>query len=277
MVGIPLELTPDFPTDGKSVFLTVQALKDPDIFAKIQKLVVSGGKVIVTSGFMTEALARHVGIEEITSIRYLGRKFTTNQFRGGGIGGGDGGYSKHKMTFPLLEHRNNTTWTLAKAVVGEENYPIILRDTYGKGQLITIVVPDEFGYIYDLPAGTLQNYRQQFTDAVPYSLKGPGQASLFAYDNDTFALYKYIDKLTEGSYGVTLQGNAESIEPIGGGMPLRPQGGGFGTTDFNIFMLGAGDFSFYKINWAAERFAPPQEFRAMSAPNDLADDDDDDN
>ncbi|MDR3309965.1 MAG: hypothetical protein LBS90_01280 [Oscillospiraceae bacterium] len=274
MAGIPLELTPDFPEGGKSVFLTVQALRDPDIYKKIESFVVRGGKVIVTSGFMTEALARGVGIEEITSIRYLGRKFRTREFRGGGIGGGNAGESRHELTFPLLEHRNNTTWTLAKAVVGEENYPLILRDTYGKGQLITIVVPDEYGYIYDLPAGILASYREQFTDAVPYSLTGPAQASLFAYDNDTFAIYKYVDKLTDGAYGISVAGNAESIEPVGGGMPLMRTGGGFGASEFRVFMLGAGDFGFYKINWAAERFAPPREFFAASAPNDAVADDD---
>jgi hypothetical protein len=36
------------------------------------------------------------------------------------------------MSFNLLEHRTNTTWALAKAVVGEENYPIVLRDCYGR-------------------------------------------------------------------------------------------------------------------------------------------------
>jgi hypothetical protein len=291
MAGIPLEPGPDFPTDAKSVFLTIQAHKDPDIIDKLIKFVVSGGKAIVTSGFMIEALGRGhdmaSGIEELTSIRYRGRRFRTKEFRGGGVMGGGPAFSRHELTFPLLEHRNNTTWTMAKAVAGEENYPLVLRDVYGKGQLITIAVPDEYGYLYDLPAGTLAAIRSQFTDAVPYYLNGPGQASLFAYDNDTFALYLYTGGLVSGSYGITVSGNAESIVSLTDpNMVLRPAGTGVamnfydppswatGTTTFNIPMLSPGDLNFFKINWSENRFGPRQAFKASSAPDDRHDDED---
>jgi hypothetical protein len=91
-------------------------------------------------------------------------------------------------------------------VAGEENYPILLRDLYGKGQLVTISVPDEYGLIYDLPASTLNAIRSQFFGEVPYSLTGPGQASLFCYDNDVFALYAYTGDLTKVRYGIVVNG-----------------------------------------------------------------------
>jgi hypothetical protein len=287
MVGVPLEPVPDFPCDAKAVFLTVQAHKDPDIIEKIRKFVVSGGKVIVTSSFMIEALENHKGIEELTSIRYRGRRFRTNQFKGGGVLGSGPSFSRHDLTFPLLEHRNNTTWTLSKAVVGEENYPIVLRDVYGKGQLITIVVPDEYGYIHDIPASALAAIRAQFTDTVPYALKGPGQASIFAYDNDTFAIYLYTDKLISGSYGLTVTGNAESISSLTDpNMVLRPTGTGMtmsifdppswasSTTTFDIPILAPGDLNFFKINWSENRYGQRQAFRAVSAPDDRHDHED---
>jgi hypothetical protein len=268
MAGIPLELTPDFPSGAKSVFLTVQAHKDPEIMQKLTSFVAGGGRAIITSGFAIEALGK--GLEELSSIRYRGRRFRTNTFRGGGIGGGGDAQSKHEMSFPLLEHRNNTTWTLAKAVAGEENYPILFSDHYGKGELITLVVPDEYGYIYDLPTVTLNAFREQFTDAVPYSLRGAGQCSIFAYDNDTLAVYAYIGDLTPGGWSLRIAGNAESITNLANGMtmyPTAPSGFGGGTTDFTFFMLQPGDLNFFKINWAAERNAPKQEFQAMSAPH----------
>jgi hypothetical protein len=273
MVGVPLELTPDFPSDAKSVFLTVQAHKDPDIIAKLIKFVKDGGKAIVTSGFMLQALG--TGIEELTSIRYKGRHFRTNQFRGGGIGGGGDTYTKHEMSFPLLEHRNNTTWTLAKAVAGEENYPILFSDHYGKGELVTLVLPDEFGYIHELPAVTLNAIREQFTE-VPYYLRGNGQCSIFAYDNDTFAVYAYVAGAQGGSYGITVDGNADSlvslnnpnmvIYPAASAMPSM-----FGpapdVTKFDFFMLQPGNLNFYKINWSKERHKKKADFQAMSAPH----------
>ncbi|MDR1064795.1 MAG: hypothetical protein LBL25_00300 [Oscillospiraceae bacterium] len=282
MAGVPLELSPDFPENAKSVFLTVQAHRDADIMQKLTKFVANGGRAVVTSGFVIEALSQtdgktgRPGIEEMTSIRYRGRRFRTREFRGGGIGGGGGELAKHEMSFPLLEHRNNTTWTLAKAVAGEENYPILLSDHYGKGELITLVVPDEYGYIYSLPSAILEAIRGQFTGA-PYSLRGPGQCSVFAYDNDVFAVYAYIGGLVSGAYGLRVNGRAESIESLSQpGMKLYPApSGGFGmgfgggavTTNFDFFMLQPGDLNFYKINWSAERDTPEQEFQAMSAPH----------
>jgi hypothetical protein len=271
MAGIPLELVPDFPKDAKSLFLTVQAHKDADIVAKLTDYVKNGGRAIVTSGFITEALKNGDGIEELTSIRYRGRRFRTNLFRGGGIGGGGDARSERAVTFPLLEHRNNTTWTLAKAVVGEENYPILFSDHYGKGELITLVVPDEYGLIYGLPEVTLNAFREQFVGDVPYSLTGPGQTSIFAYDNDTFSVYSYIGGLSGGGYGIRVDGRADSIENLTNGMKLfpAPSGmfGGGDVTNFSFFMLSPGDLNFYKINWNEQRHAPKAEFQAMSAPH----------
>jgi hypothetical protein len=195
------------------------------------------------------------------------------------------GRSRYEMTFPLLEHRTNTTWTLAKAVLGEENYPILFIDHYGKGEIITVTVPDEYGYIYDLPADLLSAIRGHFTDVVPYSLRGPGQASLIAYDNDTFALYKFVDgQLTRGRYQLAVKGNADSITNLNNPrMELKPSQSGrprgrFGALDpetvFDIMMVSPGELNFYKINWSENRYGSKEEFQARSAPHDFVQDDD---
>jgi hypothetical protein len=270
MQGIPLEPVPEFPADSKTVFLTIQAHKDPQILEKLRNFVVNGGKAIVSSGFMIKALGN--GIEEMTSIRFNGRRFTSNHFRDGAFSSNDS-YSRNLITFPLLEHRNNTTWAMSKAVVGEENYPLVFTDHYGKGQLITITVPDEYGLIYDLPPSILASYRKQFTDDVPYYLTGAGQCSIFAYDNDTFALYKYADKLTSGGYGIVVNGNADSIQNLTNTkVVLQPTRKGFNSTEFSIMMVQPGDLNFFKINWSEKRFSDPAEFRAGSAPHDFVDD-----
>jgi hypothetical protein len=279
MAGIPLEPSPDFPEGAGSVFLTVQAHRDGEIIRKLEKFVADGGRAVVTSGFMIEALRRAEeagsgagGITDLTSIRYRGRRFRSREFRGGGIGGAGGEFSKHEMGFPLLEHRNNTTWTLAKAVAGEENYPILLSDHYGRGELVTLVAPDEYGYIYGLPPVVLEAIRARFTDAVPYSLLGPGQCSIFAYDNDTFAIYAYAGGLAGGAYGLRVNIPADSIENLsrpGEKLYPRPSAGpgGEGAADFSFFMLQPGDLNFYKINRSRERRAPEKEFQAVSAPH----------
>ena len=274
MVGVPFENTPDFPSDAKCIFLTVQAHKDPDIIDKLKDFVSNGGKAVVTSGFMIEALGK--GIEDMTSIRYRERRFRTNRFRGSAFMFGADEYSSHEMSFPLLEHRNNTTWALAKAVVGEENYPILMRDNYGKGELITLVVPDEYGYIYDLPENILTQIRAQFTSVVPYTLNGPGQASLFVYDNDTFAVYKYTDGLKPGRYGITVRGNADSITSFARRKrEIYPTSRRMGMTTFDLFVQ-PGDLNFYKVNRSEVKQEESRPFFAVSAPDDSYDDEEQD-
>jgi hypothetical protein len=268
MAGIPFELTPFFPEKAQTAFFTVQALKDPAIIEKLKKYISEGGRAVVTSGFIIEALRTNRGIEDLTSIRYLGRRFTTDEFIDDGMMPSGTYRAGKKMSFNLLEHRTNTTWALAKAVVGEENYPIVLRDCYGRGQMITLNIPDEYGYIYSLPAEILRVIREQFR--LPYRLDGPGQISMFCYDNDVFALYAYTGGLTSGRVSIVTDGRADSLVNLNTGMKLSPSGSTRdGGTIFNIFMLSPGDINFYKIEWNENRFTPKKPKEISSAPHEF--------
>jgi hypothetical protein len=268
MLGIPMEPVPDFPASAGSVFLTVQALKDPDILPRLTDFVARGGKAIVTSGFYIGALGR--GIEELSSIRYRGRRFRTDAFIEDGMFAPSTLYAGRSLTFPLLEHRNNTTWALCKGVVGEENYPIMLRDCYGKGQLITLAVPDEYGYLYSLPNEILRVIRAQFSSALPCYLDAPAQISLFCYDNDVFGLYRYVSPLRRGRVQVLLRGVADALTDLRSGMSLRPSAvrdRGEALTTFDIPMLEQGDFRFFRITWNANREGTPVKRVVTSAPH----------
>ena len=268
MLGIPLEPMPDFPAERNSVFLTVQALKDPDIISRLTQFVANGGKAVVTSGFYLGALGK--GIEELSSIRYRGRRFRTDTFIEDGMFAPNTLRSRHPLTFPLLEHRNNTTWALAKGVVGEENYPLVLRDCYGKGQMITLAIPDEYGYLYGLPKEILGVIRSQFQGDIPYRLDGPSQVSLFSYDNDIFALYRYISNLSRGRIRVIISGVADSLIDLRSGMQLSPAAQnirGVPMTAFDIPMLEQGDFRFFRIAWNANREGTRVKRTVASAPH----------
>ena len=268
MLGIPLEPMPDFPAERNSVFLTVQALKDPDIISRLTQFVANGGKAVVTSGFYLGALGK--GIEELSSIRYRGRRFRTDTFIEDGMFAPNTLRSRHPLTFPLLEHRNNTTWALAKGVVGEENYPLVLRDCYGKGQMITLAIPDEYGYLYGLPKEILGVIRSQFQGDIPYRLDGPSQVSLFSYDNDIFALYRYISNLSRGRIRVIISGVADSLIDLCSGMQLSPAAQnirGVPMTAFDIPMLEQGDFRFFRIAWNANREGTRVKRTVASAPH----------
>ena len=272
MNGIPVIPTPDFPAEAPCMLLTVRALKDPDILKKLQAYVAGGGKAIVSSGFVLGALGS--GIEEITSIRFRGRRFATREFIEDGMMSPGSVFSREKMEFPLLEHRNNTTWALAKAVCGEENYPLVLRDTYGQGQMVTLVMPDEYGRLYDLPAEVLRVIRAQFTPAVPYYLDSAGSISLFPYEGDTFCLYPYVNGYNTGRVRIITEGAAEGLEDLLSGMVMKPESTRIGmdgtpSTVFSIPMLSQGDLRFFRIRWAENRYGQKVKRSFSSAPNDV--------
>ncbi|HEY5346976.1 MAG TPA: hypothetical protein VIJ72_02205, partial [Rhizomicrobium sp.] len=51
-IGIPIEMTPNFPTDANIVLLTEQAKADPQIVAKIKAQLMAGKSVVITSGLL---------------------------------------------------------------------------------------------------------------------------------------------------------------------------------------------------------------------------------
>lgn len=269
MLGIPVEPVPEFPEKSKSVLLTAQALRDPAILEKLRAFVAGGGRAIVTSGFAIGALGK--GFEELSSIRYRGRRFRTKEFIEDGMMAPCSVFSRHEMSFPLLEHRTNTSWALAKGVCGEENYPLLLRDGYGRGQIYTLAVPDEYGYLYDLPAEVLRVIRSVFSLDVPAYLEGPAMVSLFAYEKDVVALYPYVSGITRGRSKLVVKGVADALEDLRSGMRILPERVntfGDASTVFPL-MLQQGDPAFYRILWNEHREGTPVKRGVASAPHEF--------
>jgi hypothetical protein len=74
MIGIPIDLRPEFPTDAKTVLLTASAQFDPEIVGKIKAHLKVGGNVIVTSGLVKALQGK--GIEQIAEIHMPGNILT---------------------------------------------------------------------------------------------------------------------------------------------------------------------------------------------------------
>ena len=205
MIGIPFEPTPDFPSyssessgfekksgQAASVFLTASALKDKEIVSKVKDFVNAGGKVIATAGFVIGALERYPEITELTSVRYSNRSLEADEFQVTTTGMYRRNYVKSavSISFPLLEHRNNATWSIMNAGHGEYHESILCYDTYGKGRLTTLVLPDMPSRIYELPPVVLKAIRKELSVSDIW-IDAPAGVSLFTYDNKTFGLYAY--------------------------------------------------------------------------------------
>jgi len=194
MIGIPFEPSPEFPKNG-SVFLTASALKDNQIVEKVKTFVEAGGKALVTSGFMIGALEKYPQIQDLTSIRYRGRRLDADEFQVTvqGLYGRNYVKSRESISFPLLEHRNNASWSKLNAGHGEYHESIIMFDTYGEGIFEVINLPDLPSKIRELPEEVLSAIRYEFLGSGKVWISGTCGVSLFTYDNDTFGLYCYTN------------------------------------------------------------------------------------
>ena len=246
MAGIPMEPTPDFPefvfeTSEKSkntsetgnatltlegviqklqkknsVLLTASALKDKDIVKKIKKFVEPGGSVFVTSGFMIGALNKYPEISDLTSVRFNNRRLDADEFQTpAGYNSKDYVSSAEKISFPLLEHRNNATWSIINAGHGEYHESILMFDTYGKGKFEIINLPDMPSAIYDLPPQVLTTLRYELLGNGKVYIEAGKGCSLFTYDNDVFGIYCYAnDGCAPMSLKIHVMGECKKLERV---------------------------------------------------------------
>ena len=220
MAGLPMDPGCDFPSfvEGakNKVLVTAAALKDEKIVEKIRDFVVQGGHVIATSGFMIGALKKYPEISELTSVSYNDRVLTADEFQSPSSMGFGKEYvkSRNAITFPLLEHRNNASWSLMNAGHGEYHESILCYDTYGKGRLTTLVLPDMPSKIYELPAQVLTAIRQEL-EVSDIWIDADAGLSLFTYDNKTFGLYCYTwDSCTPKDFTLYVKGEHKSLKRI---------------------------------------------------------------
>src|SRR4051795_12311071 len=81
MIGIPIELYPEFPAEAKTVLLTEQAGFDADLVTKIRAKLEKGGNVVITTGLLKKLQGK--GIEQIADIHLTGNVLRVNEYWGG--------------------------------------------------------------------------------------------------------------------------------------------------------------------------------------------------
>ena len=217
MCGLPVMLTPYWPGEAEAILLTRSSAYDPEIVEKLEKYVAEGGKALVTSGFLEATMDR--GIQRMTSIRFTGRRVRGRRYRVEGKGHGyrlEFPAGAEEIGVPVCEFRNNATWAVAKVADTEESFGILLKDTYGKGQMWTLAVPDNFPDFYRMPGKVLTRIRAEFPAGGAY-LECRAGVSLFPYDNDTLILYPYSTSQAQPStVFLHAEGEAKELE-----MPVR--------------------------------------------------------
>ena len=229
MIGIPIDLHPEFPADAKLILLTEAAKFDPDIVKKITKQLEDGKSVVITSGLLRALKDR--GIENIcetyvSDSKVLARDFST------GFGAGDraslGDAANQGILFPEVRFLTNDAWGLVSALENGNGYPVLLMDKYSKGVLYVWTIPDNYRNLYALPSAVTSAIKDVVMSDFFVRLDGPSQIALFAYDNGAFVVESFLPN--EASVRVTVKGkfaqlrNLVTGEVIPSYVPEPPKG-----------------------------------------------------
>lgn len=183
MIGIPMDIEPEFPIDTPAIFLTESAKFDPQIVQKIEKALVEGKRVTITSGLLRAIQDK--GFQDIVEVRCSDRKTLTSDFYRRGAQW----KAETPILLPQIEYYTNDSWELVGC--GAHGSPLILHENYSRGELVVLAIPDNFGDLYALPPAVLDLVRENIMGDFFVRAQGPSQMALFAYDNDTFIIESF--------------------------------------------------------------------------------------
>jgi hypothetical protein len=220
MIGIPIDLRPDFPTNANLILLAECAKFDPDIVAKIKGQLRAGKSVVMTSGLLRALQGK--GIEDIAEVRWTDRKFLAHRYAGG-FGAGtfstlDGG-TNADVLFPEIDFLTNDSWSLVRAEANGNAFPLLLLNRYSRGVLYVWTMPDNFADLYALPpevTGAIKNFVMR---GSPVRLDGPPQVALFAYDNRAFIVQNF--SASAADVKISTLGNSAKLKNLVTGETLK--------------------------------------------------------
>jgi hypothetical protein len=207
MVGIPIDLRPEFPADSPLVLLTAAAAHDPAVVSKIERQLRAGRSVLVTSGLL--AALRGKGIERIAELEVLEPRALVEDFR---AGWGEPVKSRKRILLPQLRYFTNDSWSLVDAVDGPMGWPLLHDAEYGGGHLYVWTIPDNPADLYALPVEVLNAIRRIALQGLDVRMDGPAEVSLFLYDNGALVVESFRDEATEVSLVVKGAGPVRDLE-----------------------------------------------------------------
>ncbi|WP_049973907.1 hypothetical protein [Azospirillum sp. B4] len=200
--GIPIELSPKFPTNADVALLTEAAAHDPKIVEEIKGNLVAGKTVFITSGLLSALQGpghEKGGIEDILEVKDTGRKVAIHDFINGyGAGNGeslnDPAHDNPAVLFPEVRYYTNDSWPIIRGVANAKGFPILLMNRYSKGILYVLTMPENPGDLYNLPQGLVTEVKKYLQRDFPVRLDAADHVSLFAYDNGTFVVQSFRDQ-----------------------------------------------------------------------------------
>ncbi len=197
MIGIPMDMYPEFPEDRDTVLLTEQAKSDSQIVDKIWQHLNAGKTVVMTSGLVKALQGK--GMDQLVDMEDNGRSVITNKFafkRRIGEEPNNYYYSQSDILLPQIAYGIVDIDPIIQAIYKDDSRSPVLLQLQGllKGRLFILVIPENDSDLYQLPQEILTQIRKEVMGDLPVYLDSPSKISLFTYDNNTFVTRSYLTK-----------------------------------------------------------------------------------
>ncbi len=198
MIGVPIDLHPEFPADAKTILLTESAKFDPAIISRIKAHLEQGGNIVITSGLL--AALQDKGIDQIADLRATGNILKVQEYWGAyGAGSGANLGSASEILVPEIGFQTNDAWPIVRGTANGRGAPLLIMDRYSKGILYVLAIPENPNDLYALPQAVLTAIKRYLLDGFPILVDAPSKVALFAYDNNTFVVESYLDESTQAT------------------------------------------------------------------------------
>jgi hypothetical protein len=210
MLGIPIDLVPEFPVDAPVVLLTQSAVFDAGIVEKIKQRLHAGKPVVITTGLL--AALQGKGIEDIVELRLTGGRVAVSEYLAGWFNVHPG---EREIQLPQIQYLTNDSWEEVAGISGVGGCPLFHSAGYAASTLYVLAVPDNYADFYAIPAGALAPIRRALAQGLDAWLDAPSRVSLFLYDNRTLIVESFRDEAVEVSI-VTADGVKGMSDPLSG-------------------------------------------------------------
>jgi hypothetical protein len=202
MIGIPMDMYPEFPDDRGTILLTEAAKFDPDIVSKIWKHLNKDKTVIITTGLLKALQGK--GIEKVVEVEHTGRTVLVNKFTYRETMDSEPAniyFSDSEILIPELAYGLVDSEEIVQGVYKDNNrYSMLLRVRgLTKGRFYILTIPESFDDLYHLPQPVLSQIRRDMMSDIPVYLDSPAKVCLFAYNNNTFIAKSYLPYSARGN------------------------------------------------------------------------------
>ena len=212
MGGAAIEPSPYFNENASSILLTQSSAYAPDAMEKLEAYVRKGGNAVITVGFLREMYDK--GIKDMTSVRLTHRHVMGQEYMIDNANYTNTHCAKadEPAMFEILDYKTNATWADILLLAGENNFPVMTEDYYGKGRLFILNVPENFADLYKLPKEVWRSINKHISMGQRVYIAGDSKCSFFAYDNNVYGIQSYSAK--EESYQVIVRGECKGIRDL---------------------------------------------------------------